>query len=120
MATLQHARAFTTNSLQETLATADTPVVVDFWAPRCRACQQTIQTVDDLACRIRPDGVVGTFNVTEDPETAKGFGVESVPTLLVFRAGTVDAALEGKAQINDFLDRIDAEVFFGTPPSCST
>jgi thioredoxin 1 len=118
----ENARSFTLDELRETVQSqsADAPVVVDFWEPRCTACRATLHTIDDLACRIDGSGVVGTFNVREDPEAARSLGIETVPTLLIFRDGEVDARLNGAETIQDFVERIDEEVFFGNPPSCET
>jgi hypothetical protein len=46
--------------------------------------------------------------------------VETVPTLIVFRSGAVDSVLRGAEKIQTFVERIDEEVFFGSPPTCET
>ncbi len=117
-----NARSFTVDELRDTVQSQpdDAPVVVDFWEPRCTACRATLQTIDDLACRVDDHGVVGTFNVREDPEAARSLGIETVPTLMVFREGEVDATLNGAEAIQNFVERIDEEVFFGSPPTCET
>lgn len=122
MPDVENARAFTFDELRETVKSepTDTPVVVDFWEPRCTACRATLHTIDDLACRIDGNGVVGTFNVRDNPEAARSLGVETVPTLIVFRGGEVDSILRGADKIQTFVERIDEEVFFGNPPSCET
>jgi thioredoxin 1 len=122
MPEVENARSFTFDDLRETVQSqpADAPVVVDFWEPRCTACRATLQTIDDLACRIDDHGVVGTFNVREAPEAARSLGIETVPTLVVFREGEVDSVLNGAEAIQDFVERIDEEVFFGSPPACET
>lgn len=119
---IEHARSFGFDALRETVRSqpADAPVVVDFWEPRCTACRATLDTIDSLACRISGSGVVGTFNVREEPEAARSLGIETVPTLLVFRDGEVESVLNGAEQIQTFVERIDEEVFFGNPPSCET
>jgi len=120
MTDLEHAQSFTFDDLRIRVQSSDAPVLVDFWEPRCTACRATLDAVDALACRVGEHGVVGTFNVHENPEAARSLGVESVPTLIVFRNGTVDAVLEGAEKIRTFLDRIDEEVFFGHPPVCES
>jgi thioredoxin 1 len=122
MPEVENARSFTFDDLRETVQSqpADAPVVVDFWEPRCTACRATLQTIDDLACRIDDHGVVGTFNVREAPEAARSLGIETVPTLVVFREGEVDSVLNGAEAIQDFVERIDEEVFFGSPLACET
>lgn len=116
----ENAHSFTFDELRETVQAQsdDTPVLVDFWEPRCTACRATLQTIDDLACRVDGKGLVGTFNVRDNPEAARSLGVETVPTLLVFRGGEVDSVLQGAEKIQTFVERIDEEVFFGNPPTC--
>jgi thioredoxin-like negative regulator of GroEL len=118
----ENAHSFTFDELREAVRqqSGDTPIVVDFWEPRCTACRATLNTIDDLACRIDDSGVVGTFNVREEPEAARSLGVETVPTLIVFRGGEVDSVLRGAEKIQTFVERIDEEVFFGSPPTCET
>lgn len=118
MQNVEHAPSFTFDELRQTVGSADTPVLVDFWEPRCTACRATLQTINELACRVDEYGVVGTFNVRDNPEAARSLGIEMVPTLLVFRDGEVDSVLQGADTIQDFVDRIDEEVFFGAPPTC--
>lgn len=120
MPKIENARSFTFDELRDVVKTAEQPVVVDFWEPRCTACRATLQTIDDLACRVDEHGVVGTFNVRDNPEAARSLGIETVPTLLIFRDGEVESVLQGAETIQDFLQRIDEEVFFGNPPSCET
>jgi thioredoxin 1 len=122
MPDIKNARTFSFDELRETVQTrsADAPVVVDFWEPRCTACRATLDTIDNLACRISGNGVVGTFNVRDNPEAARSLGVETVPTLLVFRDGEVESRLNGAEKIQTFVERIDEEVFFGNPPTCET
>jgi thioredoxin 1 len=122
MPDVENARSFTFDELRETIQSqpADAPVLVDFWEPRCTACRATLHTIDDLACRINEGGVVGTFNVRENPEAVRSLGVETVPTLIVFRDGEVETTLRGAEKIQTFVERIDEEVFFGNPPTCET
>ncbi len=122
MPDVENAHAFTFDELRETVQSQsdDAPVLVDFWEPRCTACRATLQTIDDLACRVEGKGLVGTFNVRDHPEAARSLGVETVPTLIVFRNGEVDSVLQGAEKIQTFVERIDEEVFFGNPPTCET
>jgi thioredoxin 1 len=120
MPEVQNAHTFSFDELRETVQSAEGPVLVDFWEPRCTACRATLQTIDDLACRVEEHGLVGTFNVRENPEAARSLGVKTVPTLLVFRDGDVESVLQGAEKIQTFVERIDEEVFFGNPPSCET
>jgi thioredoxin 1 len=120
MIDFEHAQSFSFDTLRSRVRSSDGPVLVDFWEPRCAACRATLDAVDALACRVGEHGDVGTFNVHENPEAARSLGVRSVPTLVVFQDGSVDAVLEGAERIQTFLERIDEEVFFGHPPTCES
>ncbi|PQJ35164.1 hypothetical protein BSZ35_11670 [Salinibacter sp. 10B] len=120
MPDVEHAHTFSFDELRNTVQSSEGPVLIDFWEPRCTACRATLDTIDRLACRVSGHGVVGTFNVHENPEAARSLGVETVPTLIVFRDGEVESVLQGAEKIQNFVDRIDEEVFFGNPPTCET
>ena len=77
-------------------------VLVDFWAPWCTYCRRIAPAVDQVAGQYGEQMVVGKVNVDEQPELAERFGVETIPTLLVFRNGQAGEPLiapGSKAQI---------------------
>jgi thioredoxin 2 len=63
------------------------PVLLDMWAPWCRPCQTLGPIIDELSRELAGKIRVGKLNVDENPNTAGRFGVNSIPTLLVFKAG---------------------------------
>jgi thioredoxin len=85
----------------------DSPmVVVDFWAPWCAPCR-SFGPVFEAASEKHADIVFGKVNTEEQPELAGGFGIRSIPTLMILRekiilyseagalsAGQLDAVLE--------------------------
>lgn len=67
---------------------ADKPVLVDFWAAWCGPCQMVGPLVDQLSEEMDSVKFV-KVNVSEQPELAGKYGVESIPTFLLIQNGTV-------------------------------
>jgi thioredoxin 2 len=66
---------------------ASLPVVVDLWAPWCGPCRMISPALEDVAARLRGRMKLVKVNVDESPATAHRFGVQGIPTLLMFRRG---------------------------------
>jgi len=61
--------------------------VVDCWAPWCGPCLMVAPAVEELASIYRGKIVFGKLNVDENPETAERYGIEAIPTFLIFKNG---------------------------------
>jgi thioredoxin 1 len=74
---------------------ADTPVLVDFWAPWCGPCRMLGPVVEEVATEVGTKAKVCKVNVDEEPELAQAFGVMSIPTLVALRGGKVTDSAVG-------------------------
>jgi thioredoxin 1 len=89
-------------TFDETIAGADTPVLVDFWAEWCGPCKMIAPTLAEIASEQKGKLAIGKLNVDDNPDTARRFDVMSIPTLLVFKDGQQVKRLvgaKGKSQL---------------------
>ncbi|MBP1885489.1 MULTISPECIES: thioredoxin [Sinorhizobium] len=78
----------TSNFQQEVLNSAE-PVVVDFWAEWCGPCKMIAPSLEEIATEFAGKVKVAKLNIDENPELAAQYGVRSIPTLAMFKAGEV-------------------------------
>ena len=61
--------------------------LVDFWAAWCSPCRFQLPILEEVAEEIGTKAVVAKVNVDEELELAQQFGVQSIPTLILFKDG---------------------------------
>jgi thioredoxin 1 len=77
----------TATSFAEEIASADKPVVVDFWAEWCGPCKMIAPVLDEVAAENTDKITVAKVNVDEHPDLARQFDIMSIPTMIVFQDG---------------------------------
>lgn len=83
------------------------PVLLDFWAEWCGPCKAVAPILDVIADEYKDRLRVVKLNVDENPKTAQKYNVRSIPTLLLFRNGSVAAqqvGLPSKSQLESFIE----------------
>jgi len=103
-----HTLEFSDQCFEEEVLKSPQPVLVDFWATWCVPCRMMSPTVDAIAAEYAGRAKVGKLNVDENLDIASRYGIRSIPTLLLFKAGQIQEQVVGavpKEAISRMLDK---------------
>ena len=95
------------SSFEADVLSSDKPALVDFWAEWCGPCKMIAPLLDEAADEYADRLAVVKLNVDENPNIAQKFGIRSIPTLILFKDGAVQAQKLGamsKSQLTEFLE----------------
>ncbi|MDH5656409.1 MAG: thioredoxin [Spirochaetia bacterium] len=74
-------------SFHELIQTHEKPILVDFWAEWCGPCKMVAPVLKDLASEWKDRVTIIKINTEEKPQIAGQFGIQSIPTLILFKNG---------------------------------
>ena len=61
--------------------------LVDFWAEWCGPCKMQLPIIEEFSSEMEGKAIIGKVNVDEELELAQSFGIQSIPTLILFKDG---------------------------------
>jgi thioredoxin 1 len=96
--------AVTESSFEQEVLQSEKPVIVDFWAEWCGPCHAVSPVLDKIAEERQDDLRLVKVNIDEEPALAQKYGIVSIPTVILFRAGEPAAAAIG-AQPKSAIER---------------
>jgi thioredoxin 1 len=82
-------------------------VLLDFWAEWCGPCKMIAPLLDEIANEYQDKITVAKINIDENQSTPQKYAVRSIPTLMIFKDGNVQAQRMGalsKSQLVEFLE----------------
>jgi thioredoxin 2 len=76
-----------TSAFDAAVSTSSIPVVVDFWAPWCGPCRMMAPQLETAAQHLAGKALVVKVNTEDNPDLARRFRIQSIPTLAIFHDG---------------------------------
>jgi thioredoxin 1 len=89
------ATAVTEQSFEDEVLQSDKPVLVDFWAEWCGPCHAVAPILDRIVDERNGELKLVKVNIDEQPALAARYGVQSIPTIVLFKEGEPAAAAIG-------------------------
>jgi thioredoxin 1 len=86
------------------------PVVVDFWAEWCGPCRMIAPALEEISGSMAGKVKIVKLNVDENPATAAKYGIQSIPTLMLFKNGELASRQVGAAPKQKLQQWIDSAV----------
>ena len=86
---------FTDANFSEEVLGADVPVLVDFWAPWCGPCKMIAPMVEEISNEYAGKVKVGKLNIDDNQTVASQYGVQGIPTLMIFKNGEMVERIVG-------------------------
>lgn len=102
-----HIKTVTDANFDQDVINASKPVLVDFWAEWCGPCRALTPILEEVAAIHGKDVIFAKINIDENPVTPSKYGVMSIPTLILFKNGQVEAVKMGlltKSQLSAFVE----------------
>ena len=104
--------AVTEQSFEDEVLQSDKPVIVDFWAEWCGPCHAVAPVLDRIVQESNGDLKLVKVNIDEQPALSQRYGVQSIPTMILFKNGEPAAAAIGaqpKPALEKALGLVDAD-----------
>lgn len=99
-----------TTNFDEEVLKASVPVLVDFWAPWCGPCRAVAPMLDAVSQELEGKAKFVKVNVDDHQQLAVRFGVQAIPTLIIFKNGEAVDRIVGMIPREQISSRLQAQM----------
>ena len=103
----EHIYTTTDADFETDVVQSQTPVLVDFWAPWCGPCKALSPILDEISKESSDLVTIYKVNVDEETELAQDIGVQSIPTMLLYKNGNLNEKLIGLKSKDEILSSLN-------------
>ncbi len=95
------------DTFDEIVNNSDIPVIVDFWAPWCGPCKMIAPMIEEISDEYAQKVKVCKIDTDEHREAAVDFGINAIPTIILFNNGKIEKKWVGLTSKKDITTGID-------------
>ncbi|MGQ0442067.1 MAG: thioredoxin TrxA [Methylophilaceae bacterium] len=103
----EHITHLSDATFEQQVLQAQLPVLVDYWAEWCGPCKMIAPILEDISKEYAGRLVIAKLNIDDNQQTPPKYGIRGIPTLMLFKNGSVEATKVGalsKSQLIAFID----------------
>lgn len=98
------------STFDEDILNSEVPIIVDFWAEWCGPCKQIGPILEEISNDKKDSIKILKLNIDENPNTPQKYGVRGIPTLMLFKKGSLVDTKVGSLPKSSLTDWIDSNL----------
>ena len=95
-------------SFEKVTAEKDKTLIIDFWAPWCGPCKALTPVLEEISTEMSDKVGVYKVNVDDNTDLAQEHGVQSIPTMLIYKNGSLSETIVGLKTKDELVDIVNS------------